>query len=88
MIGIGIAWAGILAMPYAILAKSVEPNRMGVYMGIFNFTITIPQIFIRATGGLILKSIFNTFPVEMILLAGIFMLIASVCVFFVTGNQN
>ena len=61
---------------------------MGVYMGILNFTITIPQIFIGATGGLILKSIFNTSTVEMILLAGIFMLIASVCVFFVKEKKN
>lgn len=42
MVGIGIAWAGILAMPYAILSRAVEPRHMGVYMGIFNFTINHP----------------------------------------------
>ncbi len=88
MIGIGIAWAGILAMPYAILSKSIEPSRMGVYMGIFNFTITIPQIFIGATGGIILKSIFKTSTVEMILLAGIFMLLAAICVAFVNEKRT
>ena len=55
MLGIGIAWAGILAMPYAILSSTVDPKRMGVYMGIFNFTITIPQIVIGLTGGVIVK---------------------------------
>lgn len=55
MVGIGIAWAGILAMPYAILSRAVEPRHMGVYMGIFNFTITIPQIVIGLTGGAIVK---------------------------------
>src|SRR5690606_40021869 len=44
MIGVGIAWASILAMPYAILAGSIPVRKMGVYMGIFNFFIVIPQI--------------------------------------------
>lgn len=88
MIGIGIAWAGILAMPYAILSKSIEPSRMGVYMGIFNFTITIPQIFIGATGGLILKYFFDKSTIEMILLAGIFMILASVAVWLVKEKTN
>ena len=44
MIGIGIAWASILAMPYAILSDSLPADKMGTYMGIFNFFITIPQI--------------------------------------------
>lgn len=49
---------GILAMPYAILSRAVEPRRMGVYMGIFNFTITVPQIVIGLTGGAIVKYCF------------------------------
>lgn len=83
MIGIGIAWAGILAMPYAILSKSVDTRRMGVYMGIFNFTITIPQIVIGLTGGLIIKYLFESNATMMIGMAGIFMLLASISVFFV-----
>ena len=59
MLCIGIAWAGILAMPYAILSRAVDPKRMGVYMGIFNFTITIPQIVIGLTGGVIVKYCFG-----------------------------
>lgn len=83
MIGIGIAWAGILAMPYAILSRAVEPRRMGVYMGIFNFTITIPQIVIGLTGGLIVSHCFGGDAMLMLALAGVFMLLAAVSVCFV-----
>jgi maltose/moltooligosaccharide transporter len=51
MIGVGIAWASILSMPYAILAGSISPMKMGVYMGIFNFFIVIPQIINALIGG-------------------------------------
>ncbi len=89
MIGIGIAWAAILAMPYAILSRAVEPRRMGVYMGIFNFTITVPQIAIGLTGGLIVKYLFASDASAMIALAGVFMLLAAVAVGFVKdGNDN
>lgn len=80
MVGIGIAWAGILAMPYAILSRAVEPRRMGVYMGIFNFTITIPQIVIGLTGGAIVKYCFGSDALSMLALAGVFMLLAAVSV--------
>ena len=83
MVGIGIAWAGILAMPYAILSRAVEPRHMGVYMGIFNFTITIPQIVIGLTGGAIVKYCFASNAVWMLALAGLFMLLASLSVGFV-----
>lgn len=89
MIGIGIAWAAILAMPYAILSRAVEPRRMGVYMGIFNFTITVPQIAIGLTGGLIVKYLFASDASAMIALAGVFMLLAAVAVGFVKdGAEN
>lgn len=80
MVGIGIAWAGILAMPYAILSRAVEPRRMGVYMGIFNFTITIPQIVIGLTGGAIVKYCFASDAADMLALAGVFMLLAALSV--------
>ena len=88
MTGIGIAWAAILAMPYAILSRAVEPRRMGLYMGIFNFTITIPQIAIGLTGGIIIKYVFGSNPVAMIALAGVFMLLAAVSVFFVNESRE
>lgn len=83
MVGIGIAWAGILAMPYAILSRAVEPRHMRVYMGIFNFTITIPQIVIGLTGGAIVKYCFASNAVWMLALAGLFMLLAALSVGFV-----
>ena len=88
MIGIGIAWAGILAMPYSILSRDVEATSMGAYMGIFNFTITIPQIVIGLIGGAIVKWCFGSEAIWMLALAGVFMLLAAVSVAFVrTGKQ-
>lgn len=88
MTGIGIAWAGILAMPYAILSRALDARRTGVYMGIFNFTITIPQIVIGLTGGLIIKYCFGSDAMMMLMLAGIFMALAAVSVCFVKEKQN
>lgn len=87
MVGIGIAWAGILAMPYAILSRAVEPRHMGVYMGIFNFTITIPQIVIGLTGGAIVKYCFASDAASMLALAGVFMLLAALSVFLVKEHH-
>jgi maltose/moltooligosaccharide transporter len=88
MIGIGIAWASILAMPYAILASSIPPARMGVYMGIFNFFIVIPEIIASFTFGPLIKAIFGeastVAPLYVVMAGGVFMLIAAaVCLFFV-----
>ncbi len=88
MVGIGVAWAGILAMPYAILARSVDARRMGVYMGIFNFTITIPQIVIGLTGGVIVRYVFASAPMPMIALAGVFMLVAAVSVALIDETKS
>jgi maltose/moltooligosaccharide transporter len=83
MIGVGIAWASILAMPYVILASSIPAGKMGIYMGIFNFFITIPQIINGIVGGPIVKHIYNNEPVYAIVIAGIFMLCAAVSVIYV-----
>ena len=88
MVGIGIAWAGILAMPYAILSRAIEARRMGVYMGIFNFTITIPQIVVGLTGGVIVEYLFGGRPMTMLLLAAVFMLLAALSVVFVRENAH
>lgn len=88
MVGIGIAWAGILAMPYSILSRAVDARRMGVYMGIFNFTITIPQIVVGLLGGVIVEHVFGGRPMSMLLLAGAFMLLAALSVAFVKENDN
>ncbi len=88
MVCIGIAWAGILAMPYSILSRDVDARNMGAYMGIFNFTITIPQIVIGLIGGMIVKWIFGNEAIWMLGLAGIFMLLAAISVAFVGRGKT
>jgi len=83
MVGIGIAWAAILAMPYAILSDSLPADKTGVYMGIFNFTIAAPQIVSALLAGLILKFVFDNQAIYIIVLAGVSMLLGAASVFFV-----
>ena len=80
---VGIAWGSILAMPYVILSSSIPAGKMGIYMGIFNFFITIPQIINGIVGGPMVKNVYNNQPVYAIVLAGIFMLCAAVSVVYV-----
>ena len=77
MIGVGIAWAAILAMPYAILAGALPPEKTGVYMGIFNATITIPQIVAGFFGGMILLALGGS-AISIIALAGGSMALAGI----------
>ena len=88
MIGIGMAWASILAMPYAILAGSIPAGKMGVYMGIFNFFITLPQIVNGIFGGPMVKYLFEGHAIYAIVLGGIFMLCAALVVVFVKEQNN
>lgn len=88
MIGVGIAWASILAMPYAILAGSIPAGKMGVYMGIFNFFITFPQIVNGVFGGPIVHSIYNDKAIYAIVMSGIFMFCAAVSVIYVQDDQD
>jgi len=83
MVGVGIAWASVLAMPYAILAGSLPASKMGVYMGIFNFFITIPQVVGSLLNGAILENVFGSDTMYAILMAGVCLLIASFSVVFV-----
>lgn len=80
MIGVGIAWASILAMPYAILAGSIPIKKMGVYMGIFNFFITFPQIVNGILGGPIVKYIYGGEAVYALVFAGVFMILGAISV--------
>jgi len=82
-LGIGLAWASILAMPYAILTGSLPAKKMGVYMGIFNFFIVIPQITAAAILGFFVKNLFGNEAIYALLLGGVSMIIAGVLVMFV-----
>jgi maltose/moltooligosaccharide transporter len=80
MFGVGIAWASILAMPYAILAGSIPARKMGVYMGIFNFFIVIPQIINALIGGPIVKYLYGGNPIFALVMSGLSFLIAAALV--------
>jgi maltose/moltooligosaccharide transporter len=88
MVGVGIAWASILAMPYAILAGSIPARKMGVYMGIFNFFITAPQIVNGFVGGWLVKHLYGGQAIYALLTAGIFLFVAAVSVMLVEDKDD
>jgi len=77
MAGIGFAWSSILAMPYSMLTQSLPAHKMGVYMGIFNFFIVIPQILAATLLGIFTKHLFNNEAIYSIMLGGCSMIIAA-----------
>jgi maltose/moltooligosaccharide transporter len=83
MLGIGLAWASILSMPYAILAGALPPKKMGIYMGIFNFFIVIPQILAASVLGFITKHLFRGEAIFALMLGGLFMICAALLVVLV-----
>ncbi len=82
-IGIGLAWASILAMPYAILTGALPARKMGVYMGIFNFFIVIPQILAATILGFITKNLFEGQAIYALVLGGFTWFLAGILVIFV-----
>lgn len=85
MVGIGIAWASILSMPYAMLSSSVPANRMGVYMGVFNFFIVIPEIVASVGFQPLVKHVFGNNPADVVIMGGICLILAAV---FLQGVQE
>lgn len=80
MIGIGFAWASILSLPYAMLSTSVPSHKMGVFMGIFNFFIVIPQLLAASILGLILRHFFDNQPIYALLLGALSLVLAAIAV--------
>jgi maltose/moltooligosaccharide transporter len=83
MLGIGLAWASILAMPYAILTGSLPAKKMGTYMGIFNFFIVIPQIMAASILGFFVRNLFHGESIYALVTGGVSMFIAALLVLFV-----
>ena len=83
MVGVGMAWAAMLSMPYAILSGVLPPKRIGVYMGLFNLTVVVPQILSGVIGGPILRSFFGNQGIYILVLAGIIMILGAISVTFV-----
>ncbi|MBX3697920.1 MAG: MFS transporter [Dokdonella sp.] len=79
MVGIGFAWASILSLPYAMLCDCLPAKKMGIYMGIFNFFIVIPQLLAASVLGVLLKTLFGNQPIYALVLGGISFVIAGLC---------
>jgi maltose/moltooligosaccharide transporter len=76
MVGVGIAWASILSVPYAMLVGSLPSHKMGYYMGVFNFFIVIPQIVAAALLGFLVKNLFDGSSVHALIIGGASMIVA------------
>ena len=83
MAGVGVAWASILSMPYVILSGSVPAHRMGVYMGVFNLFIVIPQVVMSFITPYLIGNVLGTDPLNVVMLGGLSMLVAAASVFVV-----
>src|ERR1044072_7117061 len=83
MAGVGIAWASILSMPYVMLSTAVPASRMGVYMGVFNLFIVIPQIVMSLIVPRIFNNVLGGDPRNAVVLGGISLLVAAVTVLIV-----
>ena len=80
MLGVGFAWASILSLPYALLSDCVPANKMGVYMGIFNFFIVIPQLLAASVLGFLLKAVLGNAPINALVVGGCALFVAGLCV--------
>ena len=80
MIGVGFGWASILSLPYALLSDSLPAEKMGVYMGIFNFFIVIPQLLAASVLGFLLKTFFGSEPVYALVIGAASLFIAGLAV--------
>ena len=80
MVGVGFAWSSILSLPYALLSDSVPAEKMGVYMGIFNFFIVIPQLLAASVLGVLLKFLFDGRPIYALAIGAASLFVAGICV--------
>jgi maltose/moltooligosaccharide transporter len=88
MVGVGIAWASVLTMPYAILAGALPANRMGYYMGLFNFFVVIPQIIAGLVLGPLVKHMLGGRPVMALVVGGLCMMVGGVLTLFVRDKAE
>ena len=86
---VGIAWASILSMPYTILAGSIPPQKMGIYMGIFNFFIVLPEIIASLSFGSIMENFLNNDRLMAVTIGGILLIAAGIiCAVIVKEEKN
>jgi len=87
MIGVGIAWASILSMPYAMLSSALPSEKMGYYMGVFNFFIVIPQLIAATILGFMVSKLFHNDPVYALVVGGCSMILAAILTLKVNDNE-
>jgi maltose/moltooligosaccharide transporter len=88
MIGVGIAWAAILSLPYAMLSQAVPARKMGIYMGIFNFFIVIPQILAASVLGILVRVLFGGDSIDALALGGVLLLLAGLATLRVDDQEE
>jgi maltose/moltooligosaccharide transporter len=88
MIGVGIAWASILSIPYAMLSGALPANKMGYYMGVFNFFVVIPQIVAGTILGFLVKEFFHSEPIYALIVGGCSMILAGLLTLTVSTNKK
>ena len=89
MTGIGIAWASILSMPYAMLSGSLPKDKVGIYMGIFNFFIVLPEIIASLGFGWLMKNVLNNDRLAAVQIGGALMILAAlICFFFIKEKKS
>ena len=86
MLGVGIGWATILAMPYSLLANAIPPSRMGFYMGVFNFFIVLPQILAATVLGSVVKGLFGGRALPVVIAGGASFVLAAIALSWVPDN--
>ncbi len=87
MVGVGIAWSSILSMPYAILSGSLPADKMGYFMGVFNFFIVIPQLIAATILGFTVKYLFGGHPIFALILGGVSMIVAGLLTFRIKDDE-
>lgn len=88
MVGIGFAWASILSLPYAMLSSAIPAHKMGVFMGIFNFFIVLPQLLAASILGVILRQVFDNQPIYALGIGGVSFLLAAASIFRIKTTTN
>ena len=88
MIGVGVAWASVLSLPYALLSNNLPSNKMGIYMGIFNFFIVIPQLVAASILGLLLREFFDLQSIFGLVIGGVLMIFAGIATMLVDRDAE
>jgi len=88
MVGVGVAWASILSLPYAMLSQAVPPRKMGIYMGIFNFFIVIPQILAASVLGIFVRVLFGGHSIHALALGGALLFLAGLATLRVEDREE